>query len=76
VQAVPGALQVEHLQALKDELRATLERVDAQERNLSRHQQPQTLAQVDEIEKKLNEALEELRQRRAELQNRERGGGR
>jgi predicted nucleic acid-binding Zn-ribbon protein len=76
VQTLPGALQVEHLQALKDELRATLDRVEAQEKNLSRHQQPQTLAQVDEIEKKLNDALEELRQRRTDLQNRERGGGR
>jgi hypothetical protein len=76
VQTFPGALQVEHLQALKDELRATLDRVEAQEKNLSRHQQPQTLAQVDEIEKKLNDALEELRQRRTDLQNRERGGGR
>ena len=76
MQTLPGALQVEHLQALKDELRATLDRVEAQERNLSRHQQPQTLAQVDEIEKKLNDALEELRQRRTDLQNRERGGGR
>lgn len=76
MQTLPGALQVEHLQALKDELRATLDRVEAQEKNLSRHQQPQTLAQVDEIEKKLNDALEELRQRRTDLQNRERGGGR
>jgi hypothetical protein len=76
VQTLPGTLQVEHLQALKDELRATLDRVEAQERNLRRHQQPQTLAQVDEIEKKLNDALEELRQRRTDLQNREEGGAR
>jgi len=74
VQADPGVLQVEHLQALKDELRATLARVEAQEKNLSHHQQPQTLTQVDEIEKKLTDALEEVRQRRTELQNRERGG--
>jgi hypothetical protein len=75
VEAASGGLQVEHLQALKDELRATLQRVEAQEKNLSQHQQPQTLGQVDEIERKLTEALEELRQRRAELQKRGRGEG-
>src|SRR5262249_18781839 len=73
VQANPGDLQVEHLQALKDELRATLHKVESQEKNLSGAQQPKTLAQVDEAEKKLTEALEELRQRRSELQNKERG---
>ena len=76
VQTVAGALEVDDLEALKDELRATLQRVEAQERNLRQHQRPQTLAQVDEIEQKLTEALEELRERRAELENRERGGGR
>jgi len=73
VQGVNGGLQVEHLQALKDELRATLHKVEAQERNLSEKQQPQTVAQVDEAEKKLNEALEALRHRRSELQGREPG---
>jgi hypothetical protein len=75
VETFPGELQVEHLALLKDELRATLEQVEAREKALSEQQQPQTLEQVDAIEKQLNEALKELKKRRAELQKRGQGGG-
>jgi uncharacterized phage infection (PIP) family protein YhgE len=72
-EAFRGDLQAEHLAALKDELRATLDKMEAHEKVVNERQQPQTLEQVDQVEKKLNEALETLKQRRAELQKRTKG---
>ncbi len=72
-QTFPGGLQAEHLAALKDELRATLDKMEAHEKVVRERQQPQTQEQVDQVEKKLNEALEALKQRRAELQKRTKG---
>jgi predicted phage gp36 major capsid-like protein len=66
-------LQPEHLAQLKDELRATLEQVEAEEQRLTEQMQPQTLEDVDRIEEKLTSALDELRRRREELQSREQG---
>jgi hypothetical protein len=75
IETIPGGLQVEHLSALKDELRATLDQLEAREKAMAEQQQPQTLEQVDAIEKQLQGALEELQQRRAELKKRGKGGG-
>jgi hypothetical protein len=74
-QTFPGGLQVEHLAALRDELRATLDKMEAQIKVVSERQMPQTPEQVDQVEKKLNEGLEALKQRRAELKKRDQGGG-
>jgi hypothetical protein len=65
-----GGVQVEHLAALKEELRTTLQRMEAHEKAVRERQMPQTAEQVDQAEKKLNEALEALKQHRAELQKR------
>ena len=75
MQTFPGGLQVEHLAALKDELRATLDKMEAHVKVVSERQMPQTPEQVDQVEKKLNEALEALKQRRTELKKRDQGGG-
>ena len=68
-------VQVEHLTALKEELRTTLQRMEAHEKAVQERQKPQSIEQIDEAEKKLSEAFEELKQRRAELQKRSQGGG-
>jgi len=67
-QMAPGELQ-----RLKTQLRATMQQVSQREKVLAAAAEkgaivPQTVEQVDALEKKLSEALEELRQRRAELQ--------
>jgi hypothetical protein len=72
---VPGGLQPEHLSRLKDELRATLEQVEAEEERQKERMQPQTLDEVDLLEQKMTEALEELRRRREELERQEQGEG-
>jgi hypothetical protein len=74
-QTFDGGLQVEHLAALKEELKATLEKMEAHEKVVRERQMPQTVEHVDQAEKKLSEALEALKQRRAELQKRTQGGG-
>jgi hypothetical protein len=70
---VAGGLQPEHLSQLKEELRAALEQVEAQEQRLKEQMQPQTVDEVNRLEKKLTEALDELRRRREELETREQG---
>jgi hypothetical protein len=66
-------VQVEHLTALKEELRTLLQRMESHEKVVKERQLPQTTEQVDQAEKKLNEAREALEQRRTELQKRSRG---
>ena len=68
-------VQVEHLTALKEELRTTLQRMEAHEKAVQERQKRQSIEQIDEAERKLSEAFEELKQRRAELQKRSQGGG-
>jgi hypothetical protein len=58
---------------LKNQLRTAMKQVASREQELAaaaerRAMVPQTVEQVDALEKKLSEALEELRARRAELQ--------
>lgn len=61
------------LRRLKAQLRTTRQQVSQREKVLAAAAEqraivPQTVEQVDALEKKLSEALEELRARRAELQ--------
>lgn len=62
------------LATLKGELRAALARVEAEEARLAEQMQPQTLDDVQRLESKLGEALEDLRRRRAELEGRQEEG--
>ena len=55
------------LQQLKTSLREALERVEAQEKDLAASQRPQTLAEANQLEKKLQSAIEELHQQKKEL---------
>ena len=48
---------------------------EREEQRARERMQPQTLDQVTELEQKLTEALDELRQRREELERREQGEG-
>lgn len=75
IEGVGRGLQPEHLSQLKEELRATLEQVEAEEERLKEQMQPQTLDEVTELEQKLSEALEELQKRRKELERQEKGEG-
>jgi len=61
------------LGVLKNQLRFAMQQVNQREGVLQAAaeraaRQPQTIAEVDALEKKLSDALEELRSRRAELQ--------
>jgi hypothetical protein len=63
------------LAVLRNQLRVAMQQVDRREEALraaaqAAALQPQTIAEVDALEKKLSEALDELRARRAELQRR------
>jgi hypothetical protein len=74
----PGApaiarMAAKELAVLKNQLRRTMQQVSRRENVLAAAAEqgaivPQTIAQVDALEQKLSEALEELRARRAELQ--------
>ena len=72
----PGVITrmaADDLAVLKDQLRIAMQQVDRREEALRAAAQgaalqPQTIAEVDALEKKLSEALDELRTRRAELQ--------
>jgi hypothetical protein len=74
-QGFAGGLQPEHLSQLKEELRATLEQVEAEEQRLKERMQPQTLDDVNQLEQKLTDALDELRRRREELEKQAPGEG-
>jgi DNA repair exonuclease SbcCD ATPase subunit len=63
-----------YLGILKAQLRQALKDVEQQETLLAETLKPQTLAEVDNAEKKLKEALEELSRRRAELQKADKKG--
>jgi len=61
-------LQLEELTILKQQLRQALRVIEMQKQVLTESLRPQTLEQVQEIEEKLSGALEEMRMRRAELE--------
>jgi hypothetical protein len=58
---------VEQFGALKEQLKAALEAAETQEKAMQDSLKPQTTAEVDMLEKKLTEALEDLHARKAEL---------
>jgi hypothetical protein len=67
------------LAVLKNQLVLAMRQVSQRENVLQRAaeaaaRQPQTVAEVDALEKKLSDALEELRQRRTQLQQTEEKG--
>jgi hypothetical protein len=56
---------------LKEQLKQHLAEVEKQEKATEESLRPQSVAQVDELQKKLEAALEELKNRRAELEQKE-----
>lgn len=64
------AAQPEALAQLKEQLRQAMAQVEEQERALDESMLPQTIDEVDQLEAKLQAALEELRARRETLQQR------
>lgn len=58
------------LAALKEQLKRQLAEVEHQHSAAEESLRPQTVAQVDELQKKLEAALEELKARRTELEQR------
>lgn len=58
----------EGLALLKQQLQQALEQVEAQEKAMAEPGLPQTVAETEELEAKLREALEELRQHKENLQ--------
>jgi hypothetical protein len=56
------------LSALKEQLKQQLADVEKQQQATEDSLRPNTVAQVDELQKKLQDALEELKARRAELE--------
>jgi hypothetical protein len=68
-----GQMGVDSLALLKRQLRAAMQQVGRREKAIDAAAEraalvPQTVAEVDKLEKKLSEAMEELRKRRAALQ--------
>jgi peptidoglycan hydrolase CwlO-like protein len=61
------AVAAQQLSIMKAELKRALEEVEHHEQSLSEKLQPQTVDQVEELQGKLREALEELDRRKAEL---------
>lgn len=59
---------LDDLAILKAELTATLSRVEARERVVEESLRPQSLDEVQQLEEKLTEALDELRERRTEIE--------
>ena len=67
----PGMIaSPQNLTELKAQLRQALAQVEAQERAAAESMRPQSLEEVDMLEQKLTEALEELRQHKDELRRR------
>jgi hypothetical protein len=64
-----AADQLEELALLKAQLTRTLQQIEAQHRTVQAQMEPQTLEEVETLETKLSEALDEVRARKAELQN-------
>jgi hypothetical protein len=57
----------QQLATLKQQLRRQLADVEARERELEDQQRPKTLAEVEQLEQRLMEALEKVRAERGEM---------
>jgi DNA repair exonuclease SbcCD ATPase subunit len=64
----------EQLAALKQQLKQVLADVEKQEQAVTESLRPQTVAEADELQQKLQGALEELKGLRAELARKEKEG--
>jgi hypothetical protein len=60
-------ISLEELAALKAQLRQALLQVESQEKSLEEKSRPQTVAQIEELEEKIREALGELERRKSDL---------
>jgi hypothetical protein len=65
------AQNLETLQVLKAQLTKQLSDLDKQEAAMKHALQPQTVAEVDQLQKQLQEALDDLKGRRAALEQQE-----
>ena len=65
--------QVAALSALKEQLKQQLAEVEKQEQATDESLRPQTVAEADDLQQKLQAALEELKARRKELEQKEKG---
>jgi hypothetical protein len=64
----PGPLALGgNLQTLKEQLKQQLAAIEAQEKANEESMKPQSVAEVDDLQQKLQSAMEELKSRRAEL---------
>jgi hypothetical protein len=63
------------LAALKEQLRQHLAAVEEQEKTVGESLKPQTIAEVDDLQAKLQGAMDELKARRAELDKQEKSKG-
>jgi hypothetical protein len=68
-----GAVNPQELAALKAQLRESLRAVESAEQLLAEQMSPQSVGEVEALEKKLQDALEELRARKEQLRGREGG---
>jgi hypothetical protein len=62
-----AAASAEQLAMLKAHLKEALEEIERQEEAANEQAQPQTLAEIEELEDKMKEALAELSKRKSEL---------
>jgi hypothetical protein len=60
--------QLQELTLLKAQLKRALQQIDAQERSAQAQMEPKSLEEVEILETKLSEALDEVRARKAELE--------
>jgi signal transduction histidine kinase len=70
-----GAVDPQALAALKAQLREALRAVESAEQQLAERMSPQSVEEVEALEKKLQDALEELRTRKEHLRGRQGGSG-
>ncbi len=71
----PGPEELATLAELKAQLKQQLAAVEEQEKATAESLKPQTVAEVDDLQAKLQEAMEELKARRAELEKQEKNKG-
>jgi transcriptional regulator with AAA-type ATPase domain len=71
VEGADAAENLETLQVLKAQLTKQLSDLDKKEVAMKQALQPQTVAEVDQLQKQLQEALDELKSRRAVLEQQE-----
>jgi hypothetical protein len=74
--AAGGDVNLQTLGALKAQLREALRATETAEKTLAEQMSPQSVEEVEALEKKLQGALEELKARKAQLRDRKPGSDR